>query len=448
MSDQLSTQTLPPGSLGLPVIGETLNFLLDPNFADKRKQKYGPIFKTRILGRPTIVMTGPAANRFILQTHFDHFSWRDGWPKNFQELLGKSLFLQEGEEHRRNRKLLMPAFHGRALANYFDTMLSISSNYLQKWASQGHLTLFPAMKEMTFEIASVLLLGSKSGEKTAILSQKFAQLSKGLFTIPLKLPGTTYSQALSARDFLLGELEKEILARQEQPGNDALGLLLQSRDEDGNSLSLEEIKVQALLMLFAGHETTTSMLTSLCMALAQHPQVLALARQEQQELTGNLCLEQLQQMPYLERVLKEVERLYPPVGGGFRGVVKPFVYDGYYVPMGWQVLYRIADTHKDSNIYPNPEVFDPERFHPDRAEHKKVDFSLVGFGGGPRICLGYAFAQMEMKIFAAHLLRNYVWELDASQDLSMVNIPTLHPRSGLKVSLAKASETGKKEIHV
>jgi cytochrome P450 len=100
-------------------------------------------------------------------------------------------------------------------------------------------------------------------------------------------------------------------------------LLVQSRDEEGNGLSLEEIKVQALLMLFAGHETTTSMLTLMCMALAQHPNVLERARAEQQSLAaeGGLTLEQLKQMTYLEQVLREVERLYPPIAGGFRGVV-------------------------------------------------------------------------------------------------------------------------------
>lgn len=437
MNNNQTTHPLPPGSMGLPIIGETLNFLLDPNFASKRREKYGATFKTQILGRPTVIMSGPDANRFILQTHFDHFSWRDGWPKNFQELLGESLFLQEGEEHRRNRKLLMPAFHGPALANYFDTMLRISQSHLEKWAEKKHLTLLPEMKQMTFEIASVLLIGSEPGEKTAILSEKFTQLTAGLFTLPINLPGMVYRKALLARDFLLNHLETEIKKRQKNPTNDALSLLIQSQDEEGNKLTLKEIKLQALLMLFAGHETTTSMLTCFCLALGQNPEFLAKARQEQVELGENLSLEQLKKMPYLEQVLKEVERLYPPIGGGFRGVVKSFVYDGYYVPKDWQVLYRIIDTHHDGQIYPNPEVFDPERFSPERAEHKKVDYSLVGFGGGPRICLGYAFAQMEMKIFTAYLLRNYDWKLEPNQDLSLANLPTLHPKSGLKLTLEK-----------
>ncbi len=426
---------LPPGSFGLPLIGETISFLRDRNFAEKRQQKYGSIFKTNILGRPTVVMTGPEANRFVLSSHIHHFSWRDGWPDTFQELLGKSLFLQEGEEHRRNRKLLMPAFHGQALANYISTMEEIVQRYLQKWSNLGSFTWFLELKQMTFEIASTLLIGSEPGEMTARLSQCFSDLTNGLFTVPIRLSWTTYGKALKGRDELLAHIEKVILDRQKEPGNDVLGLLMQSRDEDGQGLTLEEIKVQALLMLFAGHETTTSMLLSLCMALAQHPAILAKARAEQQELAteGALTLEQLKGMTYLEQVLKEVERLYPPIGWGFRGVIKPFFFNGYYFPRGWQVLYRINSAHQDSRVYTDPEQFDPDRFSPERAENKKMDFSLVGFGGGPRICLGFAFAQMEMKIFAAYLLRNYTWEILPQQNLTLDAFPSLHPRSGLKV---------------
>ncbi|HEY9613212.1 cytochrome P450 [Allocoleopsis sp.] len=440
-NDAIASRPLPPGSFGLPFIGETLSFLSDPEFADKRHQKHGPIFKTQILGRPTVVMVGPEANRFILSSDMHRFSWREGWPNTFKELLGESLFLQEGEEHRRNRKLLMPAFHGPALANYLASMEGIVQNYLEKWESLGTFTWFGELKQMTFDIASTLLMGSEPGPLTALLSQWFTQLTAGLFSVPIRWSWTTYGKALKARDQLLAHIEQAIIKRQQEPAQDALGLLVQSRDEEGNGLSLEEIKVQALLMLFAGHETTTSMLTSLCMALAQHPNVLARTRAEQQALAaeGGLTLEQLKQMTYLEQVLREVERLYPPVAGGFRGVVEEFEINGYTIPKGWQALYRINSTHKDSRVYTEPERFDPDRFSPERAEHKKQEYSLVGFGGGPRICLGIAFAQMEMKIFAAHLLRHYTWELLPRQNLTLNPIPTLHPRSGLQVKFHKMS---------
>ena len=430
---------LPPGSMGLPWLGETLNFLLDPDYANKRRTKYGDISKTSLLGRPTVFMMGPAANQFILSTHMDCFSWREGWPQNFRELLGESLFLQEGEEHKRNRKLLMPAFHGKALEGYIETMVTLTEHYCAQWEEQKMFTWFAEMKKLTFEIASQLLIGSSSGEMTDRLSGWFTDLTNGLFSPALPWSWTPYGKALKARDALLNHLEKFIEDRFQHPTQDALGLLVQAEDEEGDRLTLQELKVQALLMLFAGHETTTSMMTSLVMALAQHPDILHRARQEQKALSqeGALSLEQLKQMPYLDQVLKEVERLYPPVSGGFRGVVKAFEFNGYRVPAGWLVIYRIDASKHDDRYFEHPTQFDPDRFSPDRAEQKRTDFSMVTFGGGPRICLGMAFAQMEMKIITALLLRQYVWELEPNQDLAMVRIPTLHPRSGLKVHFAK-----------
>lgn len=438
-SSTTSDRPLPPGSFGLPFIGETLNFLFDPNFAQKRQARYGSIFKTHMLGRKTVVMMGPEANRFVLSTHMDHFSWREGWPGTFRELLGESLFLQEGDQHRRNRKLLMPAFHGPALEGYLGTMVELTQRYLTHWETLGTFAWFEEMKRLTFEIASVLLLGSQPGDSVDQLSQWFADLTNGLFMVPLRWGWTPYGKALAARDRVLAHIEQVIEARMESPGQDALGMLIQSQDENGDRLSREEIKVQALLMLFAGHETTTSMLTSLMMALAQHPNVLAKAQAEQDALqqSGDLALAQLKQMPYLEQVLKEVERRYPPVGGGFRGVIKPFEFNGYRVPAGWQALYRIEGAHNDPRCYTEPQQFDPDRFSPERAEQKRYDYSLVGFGGGPRVCLGLAFAQMEMKIVTALLLRTYKWELLPNQDLSLNPVPTLRPRSGLVVKLAR-----------
>jgi len=436
-----SSHPLPPGRLGLPFLGETIPFLLDQNFGNKREKQYGSIYKTNILGRKTVFMTGADANKFILSSHMDHFSWGQGWPDNFRNLLGRSLFLQDGEEHRRNRKLLMPAFHGQALTHYAHTMEEIIRKYLQKWQTQQNFTWFLELKQMTFEIASVLLLGTAPGGKTQLLSQWFSELTNGLFAIfPIRTRWSKYGKALNARDHLLDYLEQEIESRKSNPGKDTLGLMLQTSDENGDYLTREEIKVQALLMLFAGHETTTSMLTSFAMSLAQHPDILAKARAEQEalELEGDLTVEKLKQMTYLDQILKEVERLYPPVAGGFRGVVKPFTFRGYSVPKGWIVSYRINASHQDPEIFSHPQIFDPDRFSLERAEHKKREYSLVGFGGGPRFCLGYAFAQMEMKIFASLLLRYCQWEILPDQNLTLKTIPTLQPKSGLKVQFSSA----------
>ncbi|MEH2046045.1 cytochrome P450 [Nostoc sp.] len=149
---EMKSHQIPAGSFGIPILGETLFFVFDRDFAKKRYRQYGFIFKTHLLDRPTVVMVGPEALEFVLLSQMKNFSWREGWPDNFKTLLGESLFLQDGEEHRRNRRLMMPALHGPALANYVSTMEDITRSYLQKWQRQQEFTWFPEFKQLTFDI--------------------------------------------------------------------------------------------------------------------------------------------------------------------------------------------------------------------------------------------------------------------------------------------------------
>ncbi|HEY9878320.1 MAG TPA: cytochrome P450 [Leptolyngbyaceae cyanobacterium] len=430
--------TPPPGRFGLPWIGETLEFFADPDFAKKRHQLYGPVFKTRLLGRPTIFLKGPEANYFVLTQENKYFVI--SWPPSVKALLGPlSLALQSGEVHANRRKLMAQAFQPRALVGYVPAMVEISDRYLERWANLGTLTWYPELRNYTFDIACKLLIGLDNASTTD-LGHWFETWCEGLFSIPLNLPWTRFGQAYRCRSQLLEGLAVLIRDRKQQPdpGTDALGLLLQATDEDGNHLSTEELKDQVLLLLFAGHETLTSAIASFCLLMAQHPDIKIKAKAEQAAFAGQpLTLETLKQMTYLEQVLKEVLRLIAPVGGGFRRVVEPCQYGGFTLPKDWNVLYQINLTHKDSDTFSTPDQFDPERFNPERAEDKAKPFSLVPFGGGLRECLGKEFARLEMKVFAAKLLQGYDWCLLPEQDLTLVTVPTPHPKDGLKVQLSR-----------
>jgi len=429
---------LPPGSFGLPLIGDTLNFLRDSQFAKKRHQQYGNIFKTSIFGQPTVFMCGQEANLFVLSHENQYFVV--SWPPSTKALLGPlSLALQTGADHQNRRKLLYQAFQPRALAGYIEAMEDITQRYLEKWAQMSEFAWYPELRNYTFDVACKLLVGVDSGSETP-LGHYFEIFSDGLFSIPLDLPFTRFGKAKNARKLLLAELEKIIRDRQQgiPGGNDALGLLISARDDEGNSLSVEELKDQVLLLLFAGHETLTSAIASFCLLVAQHPNVMAKVRAEQQQFppTEPLTLEQLKQMTYLEQVLREVLRLVPPVGGGFRTVINACEFGGYEIPKGWSVLYEINQTHQDAAVYPEPDRFNPDRFN---SERSAKPFSYVPFGGGLRECLGKEFARLEMKLFAARMIRECEWELLPNQDLNLIRVPTPHPRDGLRVKFQRTT---------
>ena len=158
------------------------------------------------------------------------------------------------------------------------------------------------------------------------------------------------------------------------------------------------------------------------------------AEQEQLELPTQLTPDTLKKMTYLKQVIKEVLRFVPPVvRSGSRKVVENCELGEYLVPKGWDIYYQIPETHQDSEIYNNPERFDPDRFSPERAEDKQKVFSHIPFGGGIRECLGKEFARLEIKLFAALLVRDHSWQLVPGQDLERTLLPFSRPRDGLKV---------------
>ena len=439
VSNKLNSLPEPPGKNGLPFIGETIAFFSDPKFNQKRIEKYGKIYKTSILGSPTVMMIGSEANTFLFRNENKYVV--SAWPKSTRILLGKkSLAVNNGSFHTSRRKLLYDAFQPRALASYIPTMEQITEKYLQKWLQMNTLTWYPELRNYTFDIASNLFVSTDGGSQSEV-GHYFEDWCAGLFTIPISLPWTKFGKALKARRQLLKKLEEIVLKRQqaEEPGSDALGLLIQAEDENGNSLSLEELKDQVLLLLFAGHETLTSAIASFCLLTAQHPKVMQRLVEEQDRLniTGTPTLEDLKAMVYLEQVLKEVMRLIPPIGGAFRKAIETFEFGGYRIPKGWNLQYQIAQTHKDEEIYPQSDRFDPDRFAPDQPVDRQTSFGYIPFGGGLRECIGKEFARLEMRLFASKLLKNYQWELLPDQNLELVTVPTPHPRDGLKVNFTR-----------
>lgn len=438
VNEKLNSLPEPPGENGLPFIGETIAFFSDPDFNQKRKAKYGKVYKTNIFGSPTVTMIGAEANTFLFRNENKYVV--STWPKSTRILLGKeSLAVNSGSFHASRRKLLYQAFQPRALASYIPTMEQITDTYLKKWSQMKTLTWYPELRNYTFDIASNLFMSTDGGSQTPI-GYYFEDWCKGLFSIPLSLPWTKFGKALKGRRQLLENLEQIIIKRQQDndPGSDALGLMIKAEDEEGNSLSLEELKDQVLLLLFAGHETLTSAVASFCLLTAQHPDVMQRLREEQDQLnlTGTTTLEDLKGMVYLEQVLKEVMRLIPPVGGGFRQAIQTFEFGGYRIPKGWNIQYQIAETHQDEEIYPLSDRFDPERFAPNKSADKQASFGYIPFGGGLRECLGKEFARLEMRLFASKLLQNYQWSLLPKQNLELVTVPSPRPRDGLKVSFS------------
>ena len=434
---ELAKLPIPPGSFGLPGIGETIEFAQDPaRFVAARRARYGDVFRTHLIGAKTIILTGKDALPWIFAGEGKYL--QNTWNSSTRRLLGEECTaMLVGPAHAERRALLMPHFRHSAMRAFAPQMQAISSRHFERWTATGDVTVLPAMQALVFEIIVTLLLGEGAGVDIPSLSRLFRAWTAGIATLPIDLPFTTYHRALKAKGELLAAIDAIVQARRrlgEQP-NDILGSLLSVRDDAGRPLSQAAVVHELHNQLFAGHDTTVTVMTNLMLQLAQHPAVLARAQAEVQEaeLAKPFDLEQIKRLPYLDAVLHESMRYLAPVAGTFRSMLCDMEFNGYRIPRGWTVRLEIAGTHTDERIWHGPYEFDPGRWLPPREEQAGQQHCFVPFGGGPRLCLGANFAWAEMRVMLALLLRDYTWEVLPDQDLSYVMVPFPRPKEGLRV---------------
>jgi len=396
-------------------------------------RRQGPIFRTAFLGGELVHLVGPRANEIVLDTSEQSFSHAEGYAM-VRKLFGDGLLFQDGSVQRRNRALLSPSFSARAVERLFEVMHLRAAVHLRRWASEGPGSMYERFRLFTADIAVRLMLGVTDDEHVDRLADDFAHLGKGAAAlVRVGVGPLSYAEGVRARDRLRRSLAELIRRWPKHVPCDGLGALIRARAADGDVLLGEsELVDQAITLIFAGHETTTSMLCSALSSLEAHGDIREALIAEQRRLgsNGDLSVQQLREMLVLDRFLREVERLWPPVYVAQRGVVRDVEVDGCLLPAGTQVTYSPFVSHRVPEVFAEPEAFRPDRFAPGRAGARTSQAALVGFGGGPRRCLGYGFAQQEMKVALALLLRGYrCIGLESRPRLGYV--PTIHPRCGL-----------------
>lgn len=433
-----------PGSLGLPFLGETLALFTDPlNYFSTRQQRYGNVFKTRILGKTSVVLCGVRAQQqvFLASGGEGVFRTRDGY--GFAEpFLGTSLLQMDGQEHQVQRKLITPAFQSHTYADYLMRINRVVDRIVGQWPDQGTRVFYQEARAIAFRIATSLMLGVEDGPELAEMNDLIHTLFDGpLALVRLKLPFTKYGKALAVKPMLEGRLQKMIQQHREAPTTDVLSLFLQARDEQGQPLSDEQLRAHLKLLLFAGYDTTTATLTWSLLELLRHPdfyeRVCAEVRVGSVGGEVPVTVEDVRAMPFLDAFVKETLRLHPVTAFLFRGNRSPHEFEGYTIPAGWQVIIPISHTHRSSESFVNPEHFDPERFLPPREEDKKTPYAWMAFGGGKHMCLGMGIAQVEMKTVFTRLLRQFDLQLAPGQDVSPLYIPIGRPKGGTVISFQR-----------
>lgn len=433
-----------PGDFNLQ---RTFRFVRDPlPILLPAYREYGPIFSMRIFHGRIVMMLGPEANHYITVSHASNFHWREGSFGDLIPLLGDGLLTIDGDYHRRARRIMLPAFHRERIAAAGETMAAEALRALDPWRPGQLVDVYHWARELALRVAMRALFGldpdeDGAGRRAAVDFERALSFYGQDFALRvLRGPRTPWRRLMIARQTLDEIIYGEIARRRRAPDperTDVLSLLLEARDADsGEQLTDTEVRDQAMTLLFAGHDTTTSTVSFLLYELARHPSALAKVLAEQDRvLPGGrppTVAELTSGLPELEMVLDETLRLYPAAWVGPRKAVEAFEFNGHTVPAGAYVNYCSWASHRLPDVWPEPEAFVPERFAPE-AKAALPKGAYVPFGGGSRTCIGMRFGQLEIKTIVTLLLQRFRLELFPGRTMTVRQMPTLSPREPLEM---------------
>ncbi len=416
-------------------------------------ERYGPIFTMRILHGNGVFMLGPEANHYITVSHAQNFSWREGHLGDLIPFLGDGLLTIDGDYHRRSRRIMLPAFHHETITAALATMSTEIDRALDGWRDGQLIDLYHWTRRLALRIAMRALFGfdpDAAGDMTDVARQMEQGLGFWASDYLLQVmrgPRTPFTRMQDARADLDRVVFGEIARRRRtgERGQDVLSLLLDATDEDGTQLDDQQVRDQVMTLLFAGHDTTTSTVAFMFYELAHHPDVVVALREEQERVVGDGRPDARTlmsgQLGFLEMVMDETLRMYPPAWIGPRKAIETFEFAGAKVPAGAYVSYSSWVSHHLADVFEDPEEFRPERFSPERKAALPKG-AYVPFGGGSRICIGMRFGQLEVKAIASELVRRYDFTLKPGYELRTRQMPTIGPKDGMPVIVRRRGAPG------
>lgn len=430
-----------PGTDGWPILGNTVQLLADPKAAVERfAAQYGPVYRNRAFGRRIITLLGPEANEFVLFDQGKLFSSKNGWDPVLGLLFPDGLMLIDFDEHRLQRRALSVAFKSGPMQSYLAALNRGIAAGIAGWTQTSpDLRFYPAIKQLTLDLAAVSFLGAEMGADMEAVKGAFVDMVAAAVSVVRRpLPGTQMSRGVKGRRFMIDYLGRQIAARRASGAQDIFTQLCQATTDDGALLSPQQIVDHMSFLMMAAHDTLTSSLSSFVYFLAANPQwqqqlraeatALGLARGEP------LPYDRLDQLPLTEMAFKEALRLIPPVPSIPRYAVRDCEFGGFRIPAGARVGINPLYTHHMPEIWPEPERFDPQRFTEanSRGRHK---YAFVPYGGGAHMCLGLHFAYMQAKCFAYHLFTTADVTVAPEYRPQWKLWPIPQPRDGLQIHL-------------
>lgn len=417
--------------------GDTLAFLLDT-------RKYGDLTSFRFGPFTGYVVSSPEFAHQVLVTDAAKYIKSRSLKSVMFPILGNGLFTNDGDFWKRQRKLVQPAFHTRRIGAYATVMVEHAQALMTRWHDGQTYDIDHEMAHLTMGIVSKTLFDADVSGESSEISELVTDVLEGantrldrLFNLPYWVPTPENRQFLRSvtrlNEVIQGFIDDRRASGEDK--GDLLSMLLMARDEDdGGGMTDRQVRDEAMTLFGAGHETTAVALMWTWYLLSQHPEIEAKLLEELDTMLGGRApeLSDLPHLTYTEMVLKESMRLYPPAWGTTRETLEPVEMNGYTIKPGSIVLVNMYGIHRDARCFPEPERFDPERFSAEN-EPSIAKYAYLPFGGGPRVCIGNAFAMMEAKLVLATIAPHFKLRLAPGQQVEPKRIFTLRSKYGMKM---------------
>jgi cytochrome P450 len=420
----------------------TLKFLADPLKAvTALNAQYGPVFRRQDYMGWGVTMLGPDANELVLFNRDKIFSSKLGWDPVLELVFPNGLMMMDFEQHRSHRKTLSVAFKPAPMKAYLGGLNEGIGRTLGRWESGTSFKFYPAIKNLTLDLAAGSFLGLPWGPEAQKINQAFTDMVLASVSIVRRpLPFTQMRRGVQGREFLCRYFGAEIPKRRGVPGDDFFSQFCNATDEDGKLLTDQEIIDHMNFLMMAAHDTLTSSITSMVYFLGKNPEWQERLREEVDGVRARhgdqVSYEALGELELVEMAFKESLRLIPPVPMIPRRAVKDFEFMGFRIPAGAGVGINPLYTHHMAEHWPDPERFDPYRFTTQMSANRHK-YAWVPFGGGAHMCLGLHFAYMQAKAFFHQLLGQYRISLPQGYEGAFHMVPIPRPKDGLPVTLTQ-----------
>lgn len=371
-------------------------------------------------------------------------------------VLGDGLLTSEGELHRRQRRLVQPAFHSQRLASYANVMVECAASARDNWAEGSVIAIDQEMMRLTLQIVGRTLFSADLqndaagvGESLGRSLHLFLMLNSPLTQLLPPLRRLAERKASRVRTEIAAVVQKVINEHREHPDryDDMLSMLLRSTDEGGTGYMSDELLLDESLTLFlAGHETTANALTWTWYLLAQHPEAVTQMHAElDRVLAGRLpTLDDIPQLDFTSRVFHEALRIYPPAWIIAREAVTEYRLGDMSIPSGSTLVMSPFAMHRDERFWPDAERFDPDRWKQEANAGPRPRFTFFPFGAGTRACIGEHFAMMEGVLLLATLAKRWRFHLLPGQTVELWPQITLRPRHAVQMRLESQSRPATK----